>query len=306
MTNETIGRRYLVTGASGFIGRATCKFLLGKGARVSGVSRSTLDLQHENWEHFQADLTKAPDVDAVFERARPEFVIHLASCVTGARGIEWVGPTLGANLLAAVNVLTAASKSKVSKTVLAGSLEEPDVDEEIQIPSSPYAASKWCASGYARMYNALYGLPVAVARIFMVYGPGQADIKKLIPYVCLSALQGKTPKLMSGKRLVDWIYVDDVVDGLIRMTVTGPVDGSYVDLGSGELVATGEVAAILCRAVDAGLQPQLGAVPEREMEQIRQADVEHSRELLDWHPSVVLKDGLVRTLAWYRDSEEAG
>ena len=61
------------------------------------------------------------------------------------------------------------------------------------MPTALYAASKWAASGYARMFHALYGLRTAVARIFMVYGPGHMDLRKLVPYVCLTAARGETP-----------------------------------------------------------------------------------------------------------------
>ena len=134
----------------------------------------------------------------------------------------------------------------------------------------------------------------------MVYGPGQEDIAKLVPYVCLSAIRGESPKLMSGERPVDWIYIDDVVDGLIRLVQAGPTDGRYVDLGSGSLVTTGEVAARICTLSEADVVPQLGAVPDRPMEQVRKADVQVTADLLGWRPETGLDEGLQQTLEWYR------
>lgn len=300
MTDRCEGRRYLVTGASGFIGQTVCRELLELGAEVHGTSRKSVDFTSGKWLHLPADLTVADEADKLFERSQPEFVIHLASCVTGKREIDWVRETLDGNLRSTVNVLVAAKQTAAEKVVLAGSLEEPDIDEPCPVPASPYAASKWCASAYARMMHVLYGMHVAVARIFMVYGPGQNDLQKLVPYVCLSALKGEAPKLASGGRPVDWIYIDDVVDGLIRMTLAGPVDGSYVDLGSGDLVTTGKVAEMICEIAGTGTEPEFGALPDRQMEQIRKADCTASRSLLDWTANTGLSQGLRQTYQWYQ------
>lgn len=293
-------RRFLVTGASGFIGRAVCSRLLAIGARVSGTSRRDVAFDSDRWEHVSADLSDTEEVDRLFAKTNPEFVIHLASCVTGKREIEWVLPTLTGNLVSAVNVMVAARNSGVAKTVLAGSLEEPEEDAARPVPASPYAVSKWCASAYARTMHALYGARSAVARIFMVYGPGQQDLLKLVPYVCMSAARGEAPELMSGGRPVDWIYIDDVVDGLIRLAMAGPDDGAYVDLGYGELVTTGDVARMICAIAATGVEPALGAVPDRPMEQIRKADPVATQSALGWAPETGLESGLQRTYEWYR------
>lgn len=304
MNQGVAGKRYLVTGASGFIGRSICRSLVGLGAEVCGVSRRPLSVAPAGWEHRQADLSEAQAADQLMADFRPDCVLHLASCVTGRREIEWVRETLAGNLLSAVHILVAAQQHGVKKTVLAGSLEEPDGGLEDAVPTSPYAASKWCASTYARMFHALYGTSVVVARIFMVYGPGQPDEKKLVPYVCLAALAGEPPQLMSGGRPVDWVFVEDVVAGLIRLSNGGPHDGSRVDLGSGSLVTTGEVATTICELAGTDVEPEFGALPDRPMEQVRVADTDRTARLLDWRPAVSLRDGLDRTLEWYRRRRE--
>ena len=298
--------RYLVTGASGFIGRAVVARLLETGARVYGVSRTMVECDDPNYRHWQANLASAPEVDALLERIGPRYVLHLASCVTGSRELERVRETLAGNLVSTVNLLVAARERDVDRCVLAGSLEEPPADEVDPVPASPYAASKWAASGYARMFHALYGLRVSVARIFMVYGPGQLDVRKLVPYVCLSAASGRIPRLMSGTRPVDWIYVQDVVEGLIAMLHGGPEDGGHVDLGTGLLTSTGDVATRLCELAGGDVAPELGALGDRKMEQVRRADLEATGALLDWQPGTRLEDGLRQTFEWYRHAWREG
>jgi nucleoside-diphosphate-sugar epimerase len=296
--------RFLVTGASGFIGRALCVRLLELGAEVHGTSRRDVDLDNDRWSHSTVDLTDAAAVDAMVAEVKPDYVMHLASCVTGKREIEWIRETLEGNLQTAVNILVAAQAASVSKTVLAGSLEEPDAADPAPIASSPYAVSKWCASAYARTMHALYGTRSVTARIFMVYGPGQQDLRKLVPYVCLSAARSEAPELMSGRREVDWIYVDDVVNGLIRLAFDGPNNGDYVDIGSGALTTTGAIAEKICGLAGTGVAPILGAVPDRAMEQVRRADVAATQSALNWKPAVSIDDGLQRTYEWYRDLEQ--
>lgn len=293
-----------MTGASGFIGHALCARLLEQGAEVHGTSRRKVDFESDKWTHASIDLTIPEDVDELVSLARPDYIVHLASCVTGKREIDWIRETFAGNLQTAVNVLVAAQKVGVEKTVLAGSLEEPEASDSAPVATSPYAASKWCASAYARTMHALYGTRSAVARIFMVYGPGQQDLMKLVPYVCLSAARSEAPELMSGGREVDWIYIDDVVDGLIRAAQAGPDDGGYVDIGSGELVTTGDVAERVCRLARTGVAPKLGAVPDRAMEQVRKADIDATSAILGWRPAMSIDAGLQRTYDWYKDHDQ--
>jgi UDP-glucose 4-epimerase len=105
---------------------------------------------------------------------------------------------MAANQAAAVNLLTAVAKSApAARVVLAGSLEEPHQPDDLT-PSSPYAAAKWAATAYARMFAALWDVRVSVVQIAMAYGPGQFDATKLVPYAALALLRGDAVRLSSG------------------------------------------------------------------------------------------------------------
>ena len=81
------------------------------------------------------------------------------------------------------------------------------------------------STGSFRSFHDLYGHPVVVARLFMVYGPGQWALSKLIPSTILTLLRGEAPKVSSGERPVDWVYIDDVVDGILACAVASGVEG---------------------------------------------------------------------------------
>lgn len=301
------GLSVLVTGGSGFIGSWLCERLSYLGASVHVVSRHERNDPGEGFAWFQGDLADPDTVSRLFAEIRPDVVFNLASEVTGSRDLGLVLPTFRGNLLSAVNILVAATEHGCKRLVMAGSLEEPDETESaITVPTSPYAAAKWSAGGYARMFHALYQTPVTIARLFMVYGPRQRDLRKLIPYATLALLRGEAPRLSSGTRPVDWIYIDDIVDGLLALGMQPGVEGKTCDLGSGELVTTGQVVKLLCEIVDAGIAPEFGAFPDRPLEQIRRADVEAGRRVLGWAPAVSLREGLERTVAWYQAELHAG
>ena len=293
-------KKILVTGASGFIGSHLCRDLIKLKAQVYGVSRQEPKKLDSSIQWRQGDVSDSRFVDKLINKIRPQLIFHLASYVVGLRDLDAVRPTFHSNLLSAINLLVACTYTGCERIILIGSQEEPEDGGTQAIPSSPYAAAKWAASSYARMFHALYQTPVAIARIFMVYGPGQNDLQKLVPYVTLSVLRKESPKLTSGERQVDWIYVEDVVEGLIAMAQTKNIEGCKIELGSGKLRSIKDIVERLVRIIDREITPLFGNIADRQMEQIRVADIADTYEKIGWKPKISLEEGLERTVAWYK------
>jgi nucleoside-diphosphate-sugar epimerase len=300
------GQTVLVTGASGFIGTHLCRRLCVLGAKLHAVSRFVQAPPDENCRWWQADVTDLEAVRGLVQSIRPDVIFHLASFVSGVRGAEVVLPTFHNNLTSTVNLLVAASEQGCRRIILASSLEEPDTREAEPLPVSPYAAAKWSASVYARMFHALYQTPVTIARLFMVYGPGQRDLNKLVPYVTLSLLQGWTPQLTSGKRLIDWVYVEDVIEGLVAMADAPSVLGQAVELGSGRLVTVRRVVENLSEILRTPVEPVFGDLLDRPLERVRAADTTATFSQLGWKAATPLEEGLSRAVAWYAERLRAG
>jgi len=290
----------LVTGGSGFIGEVLCNALAAAGAHVVSASRR-IGSSSTSVQHHPVDLADAEATRNLVRSIRPDYVYHLASYVTGQTGTEHVLPSLSANLLTTVYLMLSLQEFGCRRLVLAGSLVEPDARNSESAPSSPYAAAKWASSDYARMFRSLYGLPVAIARVFMVYGPGRQDTSKLVPYVITSLLRGERPRVSSGRRQIDWIYVDDVVRGLIRLAEAQSIEGRTIDLGSGVLTTTTDLVQRLCHLVGSGIEAEFDSSRDRPNEPLRIARLDDTRQRIGWAPEINLDSGLQRTVAWFRD-----
>jgi UDP-glucose 4-epimerase len=299
-SSKIAGKKVLVTGASGFIGYHLCNRLLEHGAEVHGISRKISHGDDCTVHWWQGDLTELEFVRNIFTRVNPDFIFHLASHVSGSRDIDMIIPMFQNNLTTTVNLLTVAAKYGCQRIILAGSMEEP-ASVNKAIPSSPYAAAKWAGSGYAHMFYALYKTPVVIARIFMVYGPGQKDLKKLVPYVTLSFLNNQIPKLSSGTRQVDWIYVQDVIDGLLAMIKAPDIEGHTIDAGSGSLTSIRTVVEHLKKIINPRVEASFGALSDRPLEQVRIADISNTYSKTGWKPKTSLEKGLTLTVDWYRE-----
>jgi UDP-glucose 4-epimerase len=300
LASQIAGTAVLVTGASGFIGTHLCLLLTDFGAKVHAVSRTPRRSERESMRWWQADFRDITAVRRLFKSVHPQIVFHLASYVVGARELSVVLPTFYDNLASTVHLLTVASEMGCERVVLASSSEEPQFFEGEVFARSPYAAAKWASSIYGKMFYQLFDLPVVMPRIFMTYGPNQKDVNKLVPSVVIELLRGETPKLTSGQRRADWIYVDDVVEGLLRTAIIPGLEGCAFDLGSGSLVSVREIVEQLVEIVGSSVVPAFGALPDRPFEQERPADGTFLSDKLGFRPRISLRDGLSNTVAWYR------
>jgi UDP-glucose 4-epimerase len=295
--------RVLVTGASGLIGSHVLR-ALGPQVDVVAVSRIPRE-DHYGLRWIARDLAEPGAIADIVSAVRPDVVIHLAGAVRGDRSLDAIGPTLRANLVATVELLEAATRAECERIVLSGSLlEEPAGADARPVPPSPYGASRWAASGYGRMFHALFDAPVVTLRPSFAYGPGQ-EPTKLIPHVTTALLEGRNPELSSGERLLDCVFADDVARAYLAAASIPGVDGETIDIGRGVLTSVREIVELIveCVGPSAG-RPIFGAVPVRALEQELDVDVDRAARLLGWSATTSLKDGLRRTVEWFRDESK--
>lgn len=168
-------------------------------------------------------------------------------------------------------------------------------------PISPYAITKYAGELYCRMRQRIGGGPsIVVLRPFNAYGPYQSG-KAVIPELIEKCLRGEPIETTPGEQTREFNFVGDLVDGLVRAGgFEGEIDG-VVNLASGEEVAIRDLVRTIAELTDTRSDIRIGALPYRPTEIWRMyADNSRAREILGWHPAVTLRDGLARTVDWFR------
>lgn len=313
---DLAGQAVLVTGASGFLGSHLTRRLLHEGAYVHAMARrsggSRLADVRDLITEYEADVTDVAPVLSCFRRARPEVVVHLAADTASRRfsGDDWaiVRRSIDVNLVGTLNVLRAALEcASVRRFVRAGGLEEygngdaPYREPQREQPVSPYSASQVATTHYCQVLQRHTDAAVVTLRPALVYGPHQAT-DYFIPGVILACLGGQDVAMSSGNQRRDLLYVDDVVDAFVRAASHDGLHGAIVNVGHGEAPLMSAVAEEIVSLIGGPAQARLGAVPDRAHEIVHLlADTDTARRMLDWKPEIGLREGLQRTITWYRD-----
>jgi nucleoside-diphosphate-sugar epimerase len=291
-------KRILVTGASGFIGYNLATRLYELGADVIGTSRTARLNTDERISWLQCSFSDFDATTKILEEIKPQIIFHLSGEVTASGDSKHVLPTFHSLVTSTVNVLTAARNLNVERIVLTGSCTEPN---ELETPSaSPYAAAKSATRTYGKMFWQCYQTPVVIVRPFVGYGPGQ-NAGKLIPHVISSFFKKEAPLLTSGKWLSDWIYIDDIIEGMIASSLAPNIEGATIDLGTGVLTSVKDVVLQIKEITGSQLMPTFGALPDRADEFSRLANVDETKSILNWSAKIPLRDGLFKTVSAYRE-----
>jgi UDP-glucose 4-epimerase len=292
--------KVLITGASGFLGGHLVERLAAAGARLHLVSRSPAPSGLPGcW--YQQDLSDARGTEDLLRRIEPELIFHLTSESRGGTELDNVLPTFRNDLACAVNCLIAATRVRCRRTIIIGSLEEPDgrshIESAARASLTPYAVAKNATRVYADLFRAAYGLPLVMVTLFMTYGPRQKPFK-VIPYTILTLLAGEQPRLSSGKRLVDWIYVDDVIDCFVAAGTAPDLEGKTFEVGSSELVSIASAANLIGSLIPGSKAILFGAEQDRGHDRV--SNIGPAAQYLGWQPRTPLRQGLEATIDWYR------
>jgi nucleoside-diphosphate-sugar epimerase len=298
------GRRVLITGAAGFIGRRLAAALAAAGAEVSVVEAPAARLaglqdRFPDIHDYLLDIRDGEAVRRAVGSSRPEYVFHLAAAGVTDPFLS-LERALAVNLHGAINVFRACfqdppPEARVIRLVHSGTPYEfgPGAKRE-PCPISPYAASKAAAFAVARMFHRTKEWSIVTVRPFQVYGPGQPE-QALIAAAILAAQAGQSFRMTGGEQRRDFVYVDDIVRGYLLAASKG-VDGHSYDLGWGQTRSLRQVINRLYVIMGAQTQPVFGVLPHRPGEIWElQADISATVQELGWSPQVTLDKGLALT-----------
>jgi UDP-glucose 4-epimerase len=298
------GQRVLVTGATGFIGCRLARWLVEAQAQVyagaaPGEPFERVDALPARAERLIFDLRDAQAVQAAVAESAPQVVVHLAAVGVTDPGVD-PGLALAVNTGGTLHLLEALKGRDVRRVVLAGTCYEYGAREAVEglDPFNAYAASKVAAWAFGRMYWRAHGLPVVVVRPFQVYGPGQ-PAHTLIPAAIRAALAGEDFPMTPGEQQRDFIYVDDLVAGILAAAAAPGIEGESLDLGTGRVHTVRQVVERIWAMTEARGLVLVGALPHRSgAVMCLVAGADRTARLTGWRAQVGLDEGLRCTIDW--------
>jgi nucleoside-diphosphate-sugar epimerase len=309
--------KFLITGAAGFIGRSIAAELLARGDQVRGIDNFITGKPSnlvglEAMEFIEGDLrdpaacARACDgVDTIF---------HEAALASVPRS---VADPVGTNehcVVATLNLLVAARDAGVRRVVYAGSSSAygdtptlPKHEGMMTNPISPYAAAKLAGEQYMQVFARVYGLQTVVLRYFNVFGPYQdptSHYSGVLAIFCRKMLAGEQPTIYGdGEQSRDFTYIENVVSAnlLAAAAPAEKVSGRVINAATGARFTLNQTFNILRELTGFSGEP---AYSESRAGDVHDslADITLARELLDYQPAVDFREGLRRTVEWYRES----
>ncbi|MBI4672663.1 MAG: SDR family oxidoreductase [Chloroflexi bacterium] len=306
--------KILVTGGAGFIGSHLVEALVARGEHVRVLDNlatghlENLALVRAQIEFIQGDLADLETVQAA--AAETDVVFHQAALPSVPRSIKNPRASHDANLTGTLNVLIAARDRQVQRVVMASSSSVygnspalPKVETFEPAPLSPYAVTKLAGEYYARVFADLYGLSTICLRYFNVFGPRQdphSQYSGALAKFVQCALHGEPyPIHGDGEQSRDFTYIENVVRANL-LAASSETDGALVvNVAGGARTTLNQIIATLNELTQQTLPTQFGP-PRAGDVRHSHADISRARELLGYEPTVQVREGLRRTVDWYK------
>lgn len=311
----------LVTGGAGFIGSNFIRLWMKNNPddKITNLDSLTYAGNLENlkevennpdYKFVKGDIC---DKDLVERTVKGmDLIVHFAAESHVDRSILGSAEFVRTNVLGTMTLLDAAKNNgnirfhHVSTDEVFGSLspDDPKFNENTPYdPRSPYSASKAASDHLVRAYFHTHNLPVTISNCTNNYGPFHFP-EKLIPLFITNLMEGKkVPVYGEGKNIRDWIYVDDHNKGVEAIIKRGKIGETYC-LGGGNEISNIEITKMILGLMGAG-EEMIEYVPDRKGHDFRYAmDFSKAKKELGWEPEVDFKDGLRKTMEWFKDNED--
>ena len=330
--------KILVTGAAGFIGSALSIRLLDRGDEVIGIdnlndyydpklkeARMARHLDHPNFTHVNINLEDREGIKKLFEKEKPQGVVNLAAQAGVRYSIENPLAYVDTNLVGFAHILEGCRHNNVehfvyasSSSVYGSNTNMPfSIHDNVDHPLSLYAATKKANELMAHTYSNLYNLPTTGLRFFTVYGPWGRPDMALFKFTKAMLADESIPVFNYGKHRRDFTYIDDIVEGVIRVldrpaTSNPDWDGANPDSGTSQapwrVYNIGNNSPVELMDYIGALEESLGIEADKEMLPLQDGDVpdtyanvEDLVKEFDYKPDMSVKQGVANFVKWYKD-----
>jgi len=329
--------KILVTGSAGFIGSYVTLRLLARGDEVLGIdnhndyydpaikeARLAQFADHPNYTHLRIDLADRSAIKQAFETYKPQRVVNLAAQAGVRYSIENPLAYIDSNIVGFANILEGCRHNNVehliyasSSSVYGANATMPfSVHQNVDHPLSLYAASKKSNELMAHTYSHLYALPTTGLRFFTVYGPWGRPDMALFKFT-KAIIEGQPIQVFNyGKHKRDFTYIDDIVEGVIRVLdrpapANPDWDAYKPDPGSSKspwrVYNIGNNRPVELLDYIAALENSLGKTAEKQLMPLQagdvpdtHADVKDLVEMFSYKPETCVEDGVARFVEWYK------
>jgi UDP-glucuronate 4-epimerase len=318
--------RTLLTGGAGFIGSNLADRLLADGGEVTVIdnfdpfydeTRKRANLapasQSAGFRLAVLDIRDADAVSRIVRETRPDTIVHLAALAGVRPSIERPALYSEVNVVGTVHLLEAASRLEPRPRFVYASSSSVYGDrptapfretDSVDLPVSPYAATKKACELLAYTFHHLHGLPVTGLRFFTAYGPRNRPDLAIYKFATLIERGQPVPMFGDGTTRRDYTFVDDIVDGIVR-AIDRCTGHHLYNLGNSSPVELRELIDAIGASL--GKTPVIERLPEQPGD-VRQtyADVTRANRELGYVPSVPFREGLDRFVAWFRSAAHVG
>jgi len=334
-----MGKTYIVTGGSGFIGSNFIRFILNEGyaekiinldkLTYAGNPKNLSDFQQdERYVFVQGDICNQDIVKELFLIHRPNVVVNFAAESHVDRSIDGPGDFIKTNISGTFTLLQESLRyfqtlenenqelfrfHHVSTDEVFGSLNDNGffTEETPYDPSSPYSASKAASDHLVRAWQRTFGLPIIISNCSNNYGPYQFP-EKLIPLMILNCLAEESlPVYGTGENVRDWLYVDDHCEAIHTIIENGKIGETYNVGGNNEIMNI-DIVKTICNILDE-IKPSthlksymelITFVTDRPGHDFRYAiDSSKLKNELNWQPKETFESGIKKTINWYLENQ---
>ena len=298
---------FLITGAAGFLGSALANYLIHQGHLVRGIddlSTGNPEALNQQVVFTRGDVNDRPKLWTLLQGI--DCVFHLAARVAVAESVLYPREYNAVNVGGTVSLMEAIRDVGVSRVVFISSgavygeqNHQPLVETAIPNPGSPYAVSKLASEYYVRTIGRLWGIETVSLRVFNAYGPGQnlpASHPPVIPNFLKHTLRGGTVVIHGdGRQTRDYVYVDDVVSGMVSAAKAPNINGLVINIGSGLETDIRQVVQMIQHLTN--IKGEIIYNPRSDSGVDRMcADLSLAQSKLNYYPQISLEKGLKLTL----------